>query len=54
MRGIIEVVVLNLGLELDIISKNIYSMLIIMTLISNFFASSLSLHLNNKLKKPAN
>jgi Kef-type K+ transport system membrane component KefB len=51
MRGIIEVVILNIGLELNIISQSIYSILIIMTLISNFFATALSLHINKKMLK---
>lgn len=51
MRGIIEVVILNIGLELDIISPSIYSMLIIMTLISNFLATTISLHINKKVIK---
>lgn len=51
MRGIIEVVILNIGLELDIISKSIYSMLIIMTIISNFLATTISLQINKKIVK---
>lgn len=50
MRGIIAVVILNIGLELDIISRNVFSILIIMTLVSNFLSTSLSLHLNKKLQ----
>lgn len=49
MRGIIEVVILNIGLEMDIISRNVFSILIIMTLISNFMSTSISLHMNKKI-----
>ena len=51
MRGIIEVVILNIGLELNIISESVYSMFIIMTIVSNFFATAVSLHVNKKISK---
>lgn len=43
MRGIIEIVLLNVGLDIGLISEKMYTILIIMTLICTFIATTFSL-----------
>ncbi len=51
MRGIIEVVLLNIGLNIGIINDKIYTILLIMAMICTLFASSLSVYLRKKLER---
>jgi Kef-type K+ transport system membrane component KefB len=51
MRGIIEIVLLNVGLDIGIINDKIYTILLIMTMLCTFFATSVSLHLRKKLAR---
>ncbi len=52
MRGIIEVILLNIGLNIGIINDKIYTILLVMAMVCTFFASSLSLYLRKKLELP--
>jgi Kef-type K+ transport system membrane component KefB len=49
MRGIIEIILLNVGLDIGIINNKIYTILLTMAMICTFFATSLSLYLRKKL-----
>ena len=51
LRGVIEIVLLNVGLNIGIINDKIYTILLVMTMICTFFATSISLQLSKKLKK---
>lgn len=42
-KGIVEIVVLNVGLNADIISRRVYSMFIVMTLVTTFLTTPLTL-----------
>lgn len=42
-KGIVEIVVLNVGLNADIISERVYSMFIVMTLVTTFLTTPLAL-----------
>lgn len=49
LRGIIEIVLLNVGLDIGIINDKMYTILLVMTMICTIFATSMSLHLRLKL-----
>ena len=51
IRGVIEIMVINIGLELHIISVSVYSILVIMTLVSNFMATALSLRIHQFIQR---
>lgn len=53
IRGIIEIVLLNIGLEIGLINDKIYTILICMTLICTFSATSMSLYLSKHLNEAA-
>ena len=51
MRGIIEIVLLNVGLDVGIINEKLYTTLVGMTLICNFLATSLTVYLSKHPQK---
>lgn len=51
IRGVLEIALLNLGLEVGFISNEIYSTLIIMTLITTWIATSATMWLHKKSLK---
>jgi Kef-type K+ transport system membrane component KefB len=50
IRGVLEIALLNIGLEIGFISNQLYSMLIIMTLITTWIATTASLWIYNRDK----
>ncbi|MBP9741913.1 MAG: cation:proton antiporter [Burkholderiales bacterium] len=51
MRGIIEIVLLNIGLTVGIINEHMYTVLVGMTMICTFIATIMSLNFTQRLKK---
>ena len=49
-RGLVELIILNIGLELGVLSSTLFAMLVLMTLLTTMMASPLLLFLSDKSK----